>query len=157
MNKKGVVTMKTLQHILPTVSVGGKWRPSDCRPRSKIALIIPYRDREDHLTRFLSNIHRFLQKQYLDYVIVVVEQADSHPFNRAALLNVGYLEMISKEHFDCFAFHDVDLVPEDLCNFYYCSTQPRLLSVARESYRYRWVARQSLQWGCPSACYGRFQ
>ena len=138
--------MKSLIDLTPGVEEGGRWRPPACRPRSKIAVIIPYRDREDHLLRFLGNIHRFLQQQYVDYTVIVVEQADSHPFNRAALLNVGYLEMSSSEHYDCHVYHDVDLVPEDLCNLYFCGTQPRLLCVARNSYRYRYLHSLKYTW-----------
>ena len=34
-------------------------------------------------------------------------------FNRAALMNIGFVEAIKMYDFDCFVFHDVDLVPED--------------------------------------------
>jgi hypothetical protein len=39
-----------------------------------VAIIVPYRDREDHLRTFLLNIHRFLQRQQNEYGIYIVEQ-----------------------------------------------------------------------------------
>ena len=57
-------------------------------------------------------MHPILQRQQLGYQIFVVEQAGNDAFNRAALMNVGYAEASERAAFDCFVFHDVDLVPE---------------------------------------------
>ena len=53
---------------------GGRNRPKSCAPRHKVAIIIPLRDREQHLRQFLRHMHPFLNKQQLDYTIFVVEQ-----------------------------------------------------------------------------------
>ena len=55
------------------LSAGGRHKPSNCLARHKVAIIIPYRDREVHLKIFLQNIHPFLMSQQLDYAIFVVE------------------------------------------------------------------------------------
>jgi len=52
----------------------GVWLPATCKPRHRVALVVPYRDREKHLRAFLAHIHPFLQKQQLQYGIHVVEQ-----------------------------------------------------------------------------------
>jgi len=85
---------------------------------------------------FLDNIHPFLQKQQLDYTIFIVNQNGKDQFNRAALFNVGYLEAMKLYSYDCFIFHDVDLLPEDLRNVYKCGDQPRHMYVI--SNRFRW-------------------
>ena len=59
------------------ITTGGKWRPSDCIPRSRIAVIVPYRDREEALSILLTNLHPFLQRQQLEYTIYVIEQVKS--------------------------------------------------------------------------------
>lgn len=64
-------------------------------------------------------------------------QAGSKKFNRAKLLNVGYLEALKEENWDCFIFHDVDLVPENDFNLYTCEDQPKHLVVGRNSTGYR--------------------
>ena len=56
---------------------GGFYRPNDCQSRSKVAVIVPYRNRSEHLTVFLRHIHPFLQRQQLDYTIFVVEQSET--------------------------------------------------------------------------------
>ena len=52
----------------------GHSSPKHCKARQKVAVLVPYRDREDHLKIFFLNMHPFLQKQLLDYTIFVVEQ-----------------------------------------------------------------------------------
>jgi len=54
--------------------IGGSWRPSNCSSRHRIAVVVPYRDRQRHLRVFLRYMHPFLQRQMLDYAIYVVEQ-----------------------------------------------------------------------------------
>ena len=52
---------------------GGWYRPPTCQAKHKIAIIIPYRDREEHLKLFLQHMHPYLQAQRLEYTIYVVE------------------------------------------------------------------------------------
>ena len=104
---------------------GGHFFPSHCRPKQRVAIIVCHRNRETHLRLFLDYLHPFLQEQLLDYVIFVVHQHDRLPFNRGALFNIGFIEAQKHYSFDCFIFHDVDLIPEDLRNVYTCSDQPR--------------------------------
>lgn len=57
-------------HIQP----GGMSRPKDCVARHRVAVVVPYRDRWDHLMILLSHLHPILERQQLDYRIFVVEQ-----------------------------------------------------------------------------------
>ena len=54
----------------------------------KLGIIVPYRDREQQLKRFLSHMKEYIKD--IDYEIFIVEQADDKPFNRGKLLNAGY-------------------------------------------------------------------
>ncbi|XP_059097172.1 beta-1,4-N-acetylgalactosaminyltransferase bre-4-like [Tigriopus californicus] len=81
-------------------------------------------------------MHPFLQRQQLDYGIYVVNQADSNDFNRAMLFNVGFAEAIKDANWDCYIFHDVDLLPEDDRNLYTCPEIPRHMSVAVSTKKY---------------------
>ncbi|XP_053311471.1 beta-1,4-galactosyltransferase 4 [Spea bombifrons] len=115
----------------------GRFRPKNCEPQQKVAILIPHRNRERHLLYLLENLHPFLQRQQLDYGIYVIHQAGNMKFNRAKLLNVGYLEALKEEKWDCFVFHDVDLLPENDFNLYLCDSEPKHLVVGRNATGYR--------------------
>jgi hypothetical protein len=117
--------------------VGGHWFPKTCRAEQRLAIILCYRTREIHLKLFLNNMHSFLKKQQLDYTIFVVNQHGNEQFNRAALFNVGFIEAMKLYSFNCFIFHDVDLIPEDLRNLYRCGDKPRHMSVAVDKFNYK--------------------
>jgi len=76
----------------------------------KLAVIVPYRDREQHLKEFVPHMEKMLNDEEIPFEIAIVEQADDLPFNRAKLLNIGFKEL---ENCDYFAFHDVDMLPID--------------------------------------------
>ncbi|KAJ8037295.1 Beta-1,4-galactosyltransferase 5 [Holothuria leucospilota] len=104
---------------------GGHWIPSGCIPRWKVAVIIPFRDRFVHLPIILRHLVPFLKSQYLEFGIFFVEQANELQFNRAMLMNVGYLEALNFTQWDCFIFHDVDHIPLSYGNYYGCSSMPK--------------------------------
>jgi hypothetical protein len=53
---------------------GGKYKPKYCQSNHKVAIVVPFRNRQHHLTIFLRYIHPFLQRQQLEYAIFIVEQ-----------------------------------------------------------------------------------
>jgi xylosylprotein 4-beta-galactosyltransferase len=75
----------------------------------RMGVIIPFRDRFDELIRFVPHMHQFLRNQRIDHKFYVINQIDSYRFNRASLINIGFL--ISRNHCDYIAMHDVDLIP----------------------------------------------
>ncbi|XP_069492029.1 beta-1,4-galactosyltransferase 4 [Ambystoma mexicanum] len=115
----------------------GRYHPNECRPLQRVAILIPHRSREKHLLYLLQHLHPFLQRQQLEYGIYVIHQAGEAKFNRAKLLNVGYLEALKEHNWDCFIFHDVDLVPENDFNLYLCDNEPKHLVVGRNVTGYR--------------------
>ncbi|KOX80037.1 Beta-1,4-N-acetylgalactosaminyltransferase bre-4 [Melipona quadrifasciata] len=129
--------LPAMEKTFTEVKPGGKGCPTDCVARHRVAIIIPFRDRPKHLQALLYNLHPMLLRQQIDYQIFVVEQKGSDAFNRAMLMNVGYVEALKERPFDCFIFHDVDLLPEDDRNLYTCPEQPRHMSVAVDKFKYR--------------------
>ncbi|XP_058239701.1 beta-1,4-galactosyltransferase 4 isoform X2 [Hemibagrus wyckioides] len=115
----------------------GQYEPEECKARQSVAVLIPHRNREKHLMYLLHHLHPFLQRQQLHYAIYIIHQAGDATFNRAKLLNIGYLEALKNFNWDCFIFHDVDLVPENDHNLYTCAKQPKHLVVGRNSTGYR--------------------
>ncbi|XP_032666740.1 beta-1,4-N-acetylgalactosaminyltransferase bre-4 [Odontomachus brunneus] len=130
-------SLSEMEKSFAEVKAGGTGRPADCVARHRVAIIIPFRDRLQHLQALLYNLHPILLRQQIDYQIFVIEQEGSGPFNRAMLMNVGYVEALKEKTFDCFIFHDVDLLPEDDRNLYTCPEQPRHMSVAVDKFKYR--------------------
>jgi hypothetical protein len=98
----------------------GHWSPFSCKSKFKVAILIPYRDRLSNLKLFLLNMHQFFIKQFLFYTIYLIEPLENLTFNRGLLMNIGYLEAIKENDFDCFFFHDVDMIAEDQRNIYEC-------------------------------------
>ena len=57
----------------------------------KLGVIVPYRDRYEHLLKFKMLIQAKLHEAKIPYELIVVEQDDSQSFNRGKLLNIGIL------------------------------------------------------------------
>ncbi|CAH2218964.1 beta-1,4-galactosyltransferase 4 [Pelobates cultripes] len=130
------LTLEQVSTKNPSVEYG-MYRPESCRAQQKVAIIIPFRNRERHLLYMLDHLHPFLQRQQLEYGIYIIHQAENKKFNRAKLMNVGFLEALKEMEWDCFIFHDVDLLPENDFNLYLCDTEPKQLVVGRNTTNYK--------------------
>ena len=121
------------------IKLGGLSSPLECKSRYKVAIIVPYRNRETNLKIFLRHMHPFLIKQQLDYGIYLIEPIQNITFNRGLLMNIGFIESLrlSSNKWDCFIFHDVDLIPEDERNIYSCPDLPRHMSSAVSTFNYK--------------------
>lgn len=75
---------------------------------NNVAIIIPYRDRAKNLELFLRYMHEFLRGKKINYGIYLVEPVGDLLFNRALLINIGFIESL-KDNFNwnCFIFHDI--------------------------------------------------
>lgn len=73
-----VPAWQTIEDNYPMLQNGGRYQPPDCEARHRVALIIPFRDRNIHLKIFLNNIHSFLMRQQLDYGIFVIDLVSMH-------------------------------------------------------------------------------
>jgi len=141
---KGVVPVETeniptigeLELNLTDIQNGGYFRPSDCSPRHHVTIIVPFRDREEHLNIWLNHMHPFLQRQLLEYRIFVVEEVPHKVFNKAMMMNIGFIEARKLFNADCLIFHDVDMIPEDDRNLYACMEKPRHLGAFCDKWNY---------------------
>lgn len=83
------------------------------RYNKRLAIIVPYRDRPQHLKEFLPHMANYFQRDKLDRYIPVsihiVEQGGTAAFNRGKILNCGY--KLAREDADYVCFHDVDYLP----------------------------------------------
>lgn len=124
------------ERLFPQVLPGGRWFPSHCLARHRVALVVPYRNRLSNLRVFLHHMHPFLQRQLLDYGVYVIEQSGTGDFNRAKLLNVGYEVAKVLHDYTCFIFHDVDMLPENYYNMYACQEKPFHISTCIDAMKY---------------------
>lgn len=79
----------------------------------KLGIIVPYRDRPDHLKIFKDKIKEYFNNSDIQYELIIVEQDNVKAFNRGKLLNIGFNIALS---YDCdyVVFHDVDMLPIDV-------------------------------------------
>jgi predicted glycosyltransferase involved in capsule biosynthesis len=93
----------------------------------KLGIIIPYRNREEHLEIFLNEFPKIIN--ITDYTIVVVEQTEENLFNRAKLFNIGFDYI--KDKIDYVCFHDIDMIPIK-ADYSYTSTPIHMVSSATQ-------------------------
>lgn len=89
----------------------------------KGCIIVPYRDRAEHLAHFVPHYRDVLP-------IYVIEQADDKPFNRAKLLNIGFLEAGCK--YDYAVYHDVDMLAEEGADYSYPDVPTHLATMCSQ-------------------------
>jgi xylosylprotein 4-beta-galactosyltransferase len=74
---------------------------------NKYSIVIPYRDREEHLQVIIPRLKEvFAQK---DYEIIISEQNDNDPFNIACVQNIAYKYCTG----NIIILHQVDYYPTD--------------------------------------------
>ncbi|CAK8671059.1 unnamed protein product [Clavelina lepadiformis] len=114
-------TFEEIAVTYPDLQIGGFYPgPKHCRCRGYNAIIVPYRDRESHLRYFLHYMHQLLQRQQLCYVVIVAEQDDNETFNKGQMMNTAFAYARDLMQFDCYVFHDVDVIAEDDRILYTC-------------------------------------
>lgn len=76
----------------------------------KLGVVVPYRNRDEHLSEFIGSMKQYLTRKGIDFTLIIVEQDNDTAFNRGALCNIGYKEakMLRCTH---VVFHDVDMIP----------------------------------------------
>jgi hypothetical protein len=79
----------------------------------KHIIIIPYRNRKEHLDIFIRDALPIFEKYLQPFKVIVVEQNDGKLFNRGLMLNIGFNEYRSQSQY--FFTHDVDIVPKEDC------------------------------------------
>ena len=95
-----------LEDLLDTPELGALFR-------RRLAIVIPYRDRAEHLAQLLPHFATYFSRDKLDrYLSVsfhVIEQSGTGLFNLGLVRNCGYL--LTREDSDYTCFHDVYYLP----------------------------------------------
>jgi hypothetical protein len=79
----------------------------------RLGIVVPFRDRQEHLAAFLPHIVAYFERDKADRNIhvrvLVVEQPAGLPFNRGLIKNIGFQLLRRETEYVCF--HDVDYLP----------------------------------------------
>jgi hypothetical protein len=79
----------------------------------RLGIVIPYRNRSDHLFQIVPHLARYFSRHQIDseipVQIAVIEQPTGLPFNRGLLCNIGFKVLCDAVDYVCF--HDVDYLP----------------------------------------------
>lgn len=94
----------------------------------RLLVIVPYRDREEHLPVFAPYLAETLAAQNVNYCCVVVEQSPGKLFNRGLLCNIGFAAFAAAADYVCI--HDVDLIGENF-DYTYSPVVTHLSAMAR--------------------------
>jgi len=98
----------------------------------KLAIVVPYRDREDHLKKFIPAMQSCEFLEGINYEILIVEQEEGKPFNRGKLLNIGAIQCHTASY---YCFHDVDMLP--LVSDYSYVPNPTHLAAEAEQFGFK--------------------
>ena len=117
----------------------------NCHQHEWISILVPFRNREQHLPRFIDGITKHLHiNGQRNYEILLIEQVDTFQFNRAKLLNVGakmarlnyQAKCLAMENL-CLIPHDIDMIPLMPSLQYDCINSPKLLATAAQQFGFR--------------------
>jgi hypothetical protein len=100
--------------------------------KHKLAIVVPYRDREENIAIFLPHLKKYLTERGIDHTIYIVEQETGKTFHRGLMRNIGFLEAAS-DH-DYFVFHDVDMIPVNADYSYESNPTHLAISVSQFNY-----------------------
>jgi hypothetical protein len=99
----------------------------------RLSIVIPYRDRLQHLVRFVPHIAAYFARDEINrkipWQLTIVEQMPGKPFNRGLMRNIGFL--LTEDEADYFCFHDVDYLPVS-ADYQYPQTPARLCRYGAE-------------------------
>jgi hypothetical protein len=106
----------------------------------KLGVCIPYRDngdgvRKEHLDKLIPHLEEFLGERGIDFTCYVGHQNDDEKFHRSGTKNIAYLEA-KKDGCDYFAFHDVDMLPHDDCDYSHPGDTPKHIATYLSQWGY---------------------
>jgi len=90
----------------------------------KLGVCVPYRNREAHLKEFVPTIGKYLESQGIEYCMYFGHQTDDKLFNRGAMKNIAAKHAF-EDGCDYIVWHDIDMVPEEGCDYSYPTENPR--------------------------------
>jgi hypothetical protein len=95
----------------------------------KLGVCVPYRNREEHMNKFVPHISEFLTNRGIEHTIYLAHQCDEKLFNRGLMKNIAAKHAFD-DGCDYIVWHDIDMVPEDdSCDYSYPEENPQHIAV----------------------------
>ena len=103
--------------------------------KHKLGICIPYRNREEHLRKLVPALGKHLTERGIDHKFYVGHQVDDRLFNRGGMKNIA-AEYALNDGCDYIAWHDVDMLPHENCDYSYPEEYPIHIATHLEKYNY---------------------
>lgn len=101
----------------------------------KLGICIPYRNRKEHLDKLIPHLTEHLNKQGINHKFYVGHQVDDKLFNRGLMKNIAAYYAFN-DGCDYIAWHDVDMLPHEECDYTYPSENPIHIATKLSKYNY---------------------
>lgn len=103
--------------------------------KHKLGICIPYRNRKEHLDRLVPHLTKHLNEKGIDHAFYVGHQIDDKLFNRGAMKNIA-AHVAFEDGCDYVAWHDVDMLPHEECDYSYPEETPLHIATKLSKYNY---------------------
>ena len=95
----------------------------------KLGVCVPYRNREEHMKKFVPHVSKFLEDKGIEHTIYLAHQCDDKLFNRGLMKNIA-AKYAFDDGCDYIVWHDIDMVPEDdSCDYSFPTNVPQHIAV----------------------------
>lgn len=111
---------KLIPWVAESLSQQRIFRPLTFSSFERLTVIIPVRDRDEHLRVLVPRLTELLTEQSINHRLLVCEQESGGLFNKGVLFNAGLY--YGADWTDYYCLHDVDAVP--ITANYLCPSQP---------------------------------
>lgn len=103
--------------------------------KHKLGICIPYRNRKEHLDILIPKLSAHLNNKGIDHSFYVAHQTDDKLFNRGAMKNIAAKHAF-EDGCDYIAWHDVDMIPNEECDYSYPGENPVHIATQLSKYGY---------------------
>lgn len=103
--------------------------------KHKLGICIPYRNRKEHLDILIPKLSAHLNNKGIDHSFYVAHQTDDKLFNRGAMKNIAAKHAF-EDGCDYIAWHDVDMIPNEDCDYSYPAEKPVHIATQLSKYNY---------------------
>lgn len=101
----------------------------------KLGVCIPYRNRKSHVEKLIPALTNHLNKLGIEHKFYIGHQVDDKLFNRGAMKNIA-AHYAFNDGCDYIAWHDVDMVPFEECDYSYPEKTPIHIATKLSKYQY---------------------